>query len=105
MAHKDNSQKTRKAGKLSKKAIRAALKSAALLAERHRDIIKPEKLGPDDMLVTIMDNWHDILTDFPVLTVDQAKGCAACSACAICLIDGPLPDFEISGIAGLAGLA
>lgn len=33
------------------------------------------------------------------------KYCASCSVGALCLLDGPIPDFEVAGIAGLFGIA
>ncbi|WP_286010105.1 subtilosin A family bacteriocin [Clostridium sp. Marseille-Q2269] len=33
------------------------------------------------------------------------KYCASCSIGAICLADGPVPDFEVAGIAALYGIA
>ena len=33
------------------------------------------------------------------------KYCSACSAGVACLADGPIPDFEFVGAAGLLGLA
>ena len=34
----------------------------------------------------------------------SGSSCAACAICAICFADGPVPDFEGLGIAGLFGL-
>lgn len=33
------------------------------------------------------------------------KYCAACAVGAACLADGPIPDFEVAGVAGLFGIA
>jgi len=30
--------------------------------------------------------------------------CSLCSLCAMCLADGPIPDFEATGIEGLFGI-
>jgi len=35
---------------------------------------------------------------------EGSKACALCSICAICLADGPIPDFEGTGVAGLFAL-
>lgn len=34
----------------------------------------------------------------------QGKICSSCAICAICLVDGPVPDFEGTGLLGLFGL-
>ena len=39
-----------------------------------------------------------------VTTSNVAPSCASCSICALCLADGPIPDFEGAGLAGLFGL-
>lgn len=33
------------------------------------------------------------------------KFCSACALGTLCLADGPIPDFEIAGIAALYGVA
>lgn len=33
------------------------------------------------------------------------KYCSTCSIGSLCLLDGPIPDFEVAGIAGLFGVA
>lgn len=38
-------------------------------------------------------------------TIVQNKYCNACAAGTLCLLDGPVPDFELVGIAALFGVA
>jgi len=37
-------------------------------------------------------------------TIVQNKYCNACAAGALCLLDGPVPDFEVAGVAGVFGV-
>lgn len=32
------------------------------------------------------------------IKITKASGCAVCNAGAACLIDGPFPDFEVTGV-------
>ncbi len=91
--------------KIDKKAVAVILERVAKAAPRKESIAKLEQDKLDELIQDLIERLEDILKKPPIVTTDSATGCAACAACAICLADGPIPDAEPLGIAGLLGLA
>ena len=59
----------------------------------------------------MQDNKDNIVSDNGVFNPDVAESqmkscnvCNACGLCAACLLDGPIPDAEVSGVGAVSGI-
>ncbi len=58
-----------------------------------RKKIKSLNVDEENLIIDLEDGSEPIVANH--------DNCYACSVGAVCLVDGPVPDFEVAGLAGL----